>query len=38
MGVLSLACCEWGFESPTGHGYLSRVNVVFCQVEFFASG
>ena len=39
MGLLALAC--WGglgFESSRGHGYLSVVSVVFCQVEVSATG
>jgi hypothetical protein len=33
-----LACWDCGFESRRGHGYLSIVSVVFCQVEVTASG
>jgi hypothetical protein len=37
-GVLRpLACWDWGFESRKGHGCLSLVTVVCCQVEVFAS-
>ena len=31
-----LACCDLGFESHRGHGYLSVVSVVCCQVEVSA--
>jgi hypothetical protein len=33
-----LACCDWGFESRRGHGSLSLVSVMCCQVEFSAFG
>jgi len=33
MGLLPLACWDCGFESHRGHGCLSLVNVVCCQVE-----
>ena len=33
-----LACWDCGFESHRGHGYLSVVSVVCCQVEVSASG
>jgi hypothetical protein len=33
-----IACWNCGFESHGGNGYLSLVSVVFCQVEFSASG
>jgi hypothetical protein len=32
------ACWDCGFEFRRGHGYLSVVNVVCCQVQIFASG
>jgi len=38
LGLRSLACWDCGFESRLGHGYLSLVNVVCCQVEVSASG
>ena len=38
MGLRSLACWNCGFESRRGHGCLSLVNVVCCQVEVSASG
>ena len=37
VGLWSLACWDAGFESRSGHGYLSVVSVV-CQVEVSASG
>jgi len=33
-----LACWDCGYESRWGHGCLSRVSVVCCQVEFSATG
>jgi len=33
----TLACWGCGFESRRGHGCMSVVNVVFCQVEVCAS-
>jgi hypothetical protein len=33
-----LACWDCGFESRRGHGCLSLVSVMFCQVEVSASG
>jgi hypothetical protein len=38
MGVRPLAYCDYGFESRLGHGCLSVVSVVCCQVEVFATG
>ena len=35
--ALPLACWDRGFESHRGHGYLSVVSVVCCQVEVSAS-
>ena len=32
-----LACSDRGFESHRGHGYLSVVSVVCCQVEVSAT-
>jgi hypothetical protein len=32
------ACKGCGFESARGHGYLSLVSVVFCEVEVSAMG
>ena len=32
-----LTCCDRGFESHRGHGYLSVVSVVCCQVEVSAT-
>ena len=37
VGVLLLACCDRGFESHRGHGCLSVVSVVCCQVEVSAT-
>jgi hypothetical protein len=37
MGLRPLACWDCGFESPLGHGCLSLVIVVCCQVELSAS-
>ena len=36
--LLLLACSNCGFESHRGHGCLSVVSVVCCQVEVCASG
>ena len=36
-GLRPLACWDCGFESRMGHGYLSLVSVVCCQVEVSAS-
>jgi hypothetical protein len=33
-----LACSDYGFESRRGQGCLSLVSVVFCQVQFPATG
>ena len=33
VGLRTLACCDRGFESHRGHGCLSVVSVVCCQVE-----
>jgi hypothetical protein len=33
-----LVCWDWGFESSWGHGYLSVMIVVCCQVVFPTSG
>jgi hypothetical protein len=33
VGLRLLACSDCGFESPRGHGCLSVVSVVCCQVE-----
>ena len=38
MGPRPLACCDCVFEARMGHGRLSVVNVVCCQVEVSASG
>ena len=35
VGLRSVACWDWGFESCWGHGYLSSC-VVYCQVEVSA--
>ena len=37
VGLRQLACWDRGFESHLGHGCLSVVNVVCCQVEVCAS-
>jgi hypothetical protein len=37
-GLRPLACWDCGFESRLGHGCLSLVSVVCCQVEVSASG
>ena len=36
-GLRPLACWDLGFESHGGHGYLSVVSVVCCQVEVSAT-
>ena len=36
VGLLPLACWHCGFESRQGHGCLSLVSVVYCQVEVSA--
>jgi hypothetical protein len=38
VGLQPLACWYFGCESRRGHGCLSRVSVVCCQVEVSASG
>jgi hypothetical protein len=38
VGLRPLACWEGGFESCRGHGCLSVVSVVCCQVEVSATG
>jgi hypothetical protein len=38
VGLWPLACWDYGFESHRGHGCLSVVSVVCCQVEVPASG
>jgi hypothetical protein len=38
VGLLPLAYWDCGFESHRGHGYLSVVTVVCCQVEVCATG
>ena len=38
LGLRSLACWDCGFESRLGHGCLSLVKVMCCQVEVSASG
>jgi hypothetical protein len=37
VGLRSLACWGYGFESHRGHGILSVVSVVCCQVRVVAS-
>ena len=37
LGLRKLACWNRGFESHRGHGYLSVVSVVCCQVEVSAT-
>jgi len=37
MGLRPLTCWDCGFESHRGHGYLSVVSVVCCQVEVSAT-
>jgi hypothetical protein len=38
VGLRPLACWDCGFESHRGHGCLSVVSVVCCQVEVSATG
>jgi hypothetical protein len=38
MGLRPFACWDCGFESRRGHGCLSLVSVVCCQVDVSASG
>jgi hypothetical protein len=38
MDLRPLGCSDCGFESRGGHGYLSLVSVVCCQLEVSASG
>jgi len=38
VGLRSLACLDCVFESLKGHGCLSFVNLVCCQVEVSAMG
>ena len=38
MGLRPLACWDCGFKYLRGHGCLSLVNVVGCQVEVSATG
>jgi len=38
VGLRPLACCNCGFESLQGNGFLFLVSVVFCQVEVFVTG
>jgi hypothetical protein len=38
MGLWALACWDCGFESRQGHGCMSLVNVVRCQVEVSTIG
>jgi hypothetical protein len=38
VGLRPLACWDCGFESRLGHGCLSVVSVVCCQVEVSATG
>jgi hypothetical protein len=38
VGLRLLSCWDFGFESLQGHGRLSFVVVVCCQVEVSASG
>jgi hypothetical protein len=37
-GLRCGSCWDCGFESDREHGYLSLLSVVYCQVEFSASG
>ena len=37
VGLRQLVCCDRGFESHPGHGFLSVVSVVCCQVEVSAT-
>jgi hypothetical protein len=36
-GLRPLACCDLGFESHRGHGGVSVVCVVCCQIEVSAT-
>ena len=38
VGLRPLDCWDVGFETHRGHGCLSVVSVVYCQVEVSASG
>jgi hypothetical protein len=38
VGLLPFACLDCGFESLRGHGCLSVVSVLCCQVEVSATG
>jgi hypothetical protein len=38
VGLRLFGCWDYGFESRRGHGCLSLVSVVCCQVEVFATG
>jgi hypothetical protein len=38
MGLQPLACWDCGFECRRGHGCLSFVSVVYCQVEVSTTG
>ena len=38
VGLRPLACWDCGFESRQGHVCLSLVSVVYCHVEFSATG
>jgi hypothetical protein len=38
VGMRQLVCRDCGFESRRGHGYMSLVSVVCCQVDVSASG
>jgi hypothetical protein len=38
VSLRPVACWDCGFESHRGHGYLSVVSVVWCQVEVSATG
>jgi len=38
VGLMLLACWDYGFESRGGHGCLSFVSVVFCKIQVSASG
>jgi hypothetical protein len=37
VGLWPLACCNCGFDSLQGNGFLFLVSVVFCQVEVSAT-
>ena len=37
VGLRPVACCDHGFECHRGHGHLSVVSVVCCQVEVSAT-